>query len=201
MTRYWPITRAALTIGSPFGPREGGFHAGQDFPAPDGTPIYACAGGTVLFLGAAGGYGEWIVIDHPSADGGGVSEYGHMWDASAAGLSVGDRVEAGQLIAYVGSNGGSTGPHLHLSVMPHGYDPGAKIDPLGWLRGAAYPADFLWGLGADEQRELLDRTREVWTQLCGPDGRGWQQLGQDANGRNRTVVDALAQVRHAVQSG
>ncbi|MFI6999934.1 M23 family metallopeptidase [Nocardia sp. NPDC050175] len=192
MTRYWPIARETLTVGSPFGPRDDGFHSGQDFPAPDGTPIYACAGGTVLYLGAAAGYGEWIVIDHPAADGGGVSEYGHMWDASATGLSVGDRVEAGQLIAYVGNNGGSTGPHLHLSVMPHGYDPGAKIDPVAWLGAACFPDDFLWALGDDEQRELLDRTRAIWTQLCGPDGMGWPQLGRTADGRHRTVVDALA---------
>lgn len=139
MTRYWPLARDTLTLGSPFGPRPPGFHAGQDFPAPDGTPVYACAGGTVLYLGAAAGYGEWIVIDHPAADGGGVSEYGHMWDAHATGLSVGDRVEAGQLIAYVGNNGGSTGPHLHLSVMPHEYNPAAKIDPVAWLGDAVYP--------------------------------------------------------------
>ncbi|MFI6167887.1 M23 family metallopeptidase [Nocardia sp. NPDC051052] len=192
MTRYWPIARETLTIGSPFGPREDGFHTGQDFPAPDGTPIYACAGGTVLYLGAAAGYGEWIVIDHPAADGGGVSEYGHMWDAGATGLAVGDRVEAGQLIAYVGNNGGSTGPHLHLSVMPYGYAPAAKLDPMAWLGAACFPADFLWALDDDEQRELLDRTRAVWTQLCGPDGMGWPRLGRDENGRHRTMVDALA---------
>ncbi|GAA5085465.1 M23 family metallopeptidase [Nocardia iowensis] len=201
MTRYWPMARGTFTIGSPFGPRAGGFHAGQDFPASDGTPIYACAGGTVLHLGAAGGYGQWIVIDHPTADGGGVSEYGHMWDAGATGLSVGDRVEAGQLIAYVGNNGGSTGPHLHLSVMPHAYDPSAKIDPMAWLHGAAYPGGCLSALGDDEQRELLDRTRAVWTQLCGPDGRGWPQLGQNAKGQNRSFVDALAQVRQATHAG
>lgn len=141
MPRCWPLTRDTLHMGSPFGPRESGFHAGQDFPAADGTPIYACAGGTVLYLGAASGYGQWIVLDHPSADGGGVSEYGHMWNAGATGLSVGDRVEAGQLIAYVGNNGESTGPHLHLSVMPRAYAPAAKIDPLPWLADARYPSD------------------------------------------------------------
>lgn len=139
MTRYWPLARDTLTFGSPYGPRPGGFHAGQDFPAADGTPFYACAGGTVLYLGRATGYGQWIVIDHPAADGGGVSEYGHMWDARATGLRVGDRVEAGQLIGYVGNNGESTGPHLHLSVMPYGYAPAAKVDPLVWLVGADYP--------------------------------------------------------------
>lgn len=141
MPRYWPLTRETLHLGSPFGPRPGGFHAGQDFPAPDGTPIYACASGTVLYLGAAAGYGQWIVIDHPADAGGGVTEYGHMWDARATGLRVGDHVKAGQLIGYVGSNGQSSGPHLHLSVMPYDYRPATKIDPLGWLAGADYPGE------------------------------------------------------------
>ncbi|MCM6779044.1 M23 family metallopeptidase [Nocardia sp. CDC159] len=200
MTRYWPLRKGTFTIGSPFGPRAGGFHAGQDFPAPDGTPIHACAAGTIIHLGAAAGYGQWIVIDHPAAEGGGVSEYGHMWDARATGLSVGDWVEAGQVIGYVGNNGQSSGPHLHLSVMPYGYDPAAKVDPLSWLRGAGYPGGFLWALGDDEQRELLDRTRQVWEQLRGPEGRGWPQLGRGARGEDLSFVDALAEVSRAARS-
>lgn len=115
-------------------------HAGSDFAAPDGTPFYACAGGTIIAIGHAQGYGQWILIDHPETDGGGVTEYGHMWDAFATGLKLGQRVEAGQLLGYVGSNGQSTGPHLHLSVMPKDYNPSAKIDPAVWLRGAGFPS-------------------------------------------------------------
>lgn len=136
--RLYPLPQQ-FPITSGFGPRSGGFHSGSDFAAPDGTPFYACQGGTVQFIGPAAGYGQWLVIDHPTADGSGVTEYGHMWDAYATGLHVGSRVEAGQLIGYVGSNGGSTGPHLHLAVMPHAYDPNAKIDPAPWLHGAGYP--------------------------------------------------------------
>ncbi|MDH6279549.1 peptidoglycan DD-metalloendopeptidase family protein [Prescottella agglutinans] len=137
--RFWPLRDGTFTLSSGFGPRWGSVHAGQDFAATDGTPFYACQGGTVLYIGAADGYGQWIVIDHSDADGSGVTEYGHMWDAYATGLKPGDRVEAGQLIGYVGSNGQSTGPHLHLSVMPYAYNPASKIDPLQWLSGAAYP--------------------------------------------------------------
>lgn len=150
MPRYWPLTRDTLRQGSPFGPRDGGFHAGQDFPAADGTPFYATAGGTILYLGNAAGYGQWIVVDHPTADGGGVSEYGHMWDARATGLAVGDRVEAGQLLGYVGNNGQSSGPHLHLSVMPYSYDPATKVDPMPWLTGAGYPGE------AAEEEPVVD---------------------------------------------
>ncbi len=140
MTRYYPLPQQ-FPAGSGFGPRGDGFHSGTDFPAPDGTPFHACQGGTVQFIGPATGYGQWLVIDHPTEDGGGCTEYGHMWDAYATGLHVGARVEAGQHIGYVGSNGGSTGPHLHLAVMPHAYDPNNKIDPMPWLAGSRYPGE------------------------------------------------------------
>lgn len=143
MDRYWPLKKDTFTLSSPYGSRWGTLHAGQDFAARDGTPFYACAAGTVLFIGAAGGYGQWIVIDHPAEVGGGTTEYGHMWNAFATGLKQGQHVEGGQLIGYVGSNGESTGPHLHLSVMPLGYAPNRKIDPMLWLSGARYPGELV----------------------------------------------------------
>ena len=138
--RFWPLAKGTYTLTSGFGPRWGTIHAGQDFAAKDGTPFYACQGGTVLYIGPADGYGQWIVLDHSDEDGAGVTEYGHMWNAFATGLKIGDRVEAGQLLGYVGSNGQSTGPHLHLSVMPREYNPAKKINPMSWLANAAYPA-------------------------------------------------------------
>ncbi|WP_411815484.1 peptidoglycan DD-metalloendopeptidase family protein [Gordonia sp. SND2] len=113
-------------------------HSGVDLAAPDGTPFYACAGGTVLYIGPARGYGEWIVLDHPDSEGGGCSEYGHMWNSRATGLKVGDWVNAGQKIGFVGSNGESTGPHLHLTVWERAYG-GKRIDPETWLDGAPHP--------------------------------------------------------------
>ncbi|MCM6776735.1 hypothetical protein NDR87_22365 [Nocardia sp. CDC159] len=64
--------------------------------------------------------------------------------------------------------------------------------------GVGTEEDFMSALNEAEQRELLDKTREIWTQLRGPDGQGWPQLGQDTHGRNRTPVDALAAVGEAV---
>ena len=93
-------------------------HWGQDFAANDGTPIYAAQAGSVQYIGAAQGFGQWIVIDHPAPVGGGTTVYGHMWDAFATGLKPGFSVAAGQHIAYVGSNGQSSGPHLRSA--PHG---------------------------------------------------------------------------------
>ena len=103
---------------SPFGmrvhPTTGAYlmHWGQDIAAPYGTPIYAAGAGVVTAAGPASGYGHWITIDH----GGNLTTvYGHMY---AAGLLVhaGQTVTAGQQIATVGSDGDSTGCHLHLEV-------------------------------------------------------------------------------------
>jgi hypothetical protein len=134
--RAYPLKAGTFSISSGFGNRAGGFHYGLDFAAKDGTPFYACQAGTVQYIGAADGYGQWIVIDSDDAQGGGCVEYGHMWNAFATGLKVGSKVAAGQLIGYVGSNGGSTGPHLHITVWPRGYGDGARIDPAGWLKAA-----------------------------------------------------------------
>lgn len=143
--RYWPLG-AGRVVTSPFGPRSGGFHAGADFGRDGGSagmPVYACQGGTVIKAGAASGYGGpdpagWLVVDHSDADGAGCTEYGHI----IREVALGQRVEAGQRIGRInpdqGTNGG-VAPHLHLSLMPREYNPGAKIDPLPWLAGAREP--------------------------------------------------------------
>ena len=144
--RSWPLPRNKIRITSRFAGRTNPVtsrpenHSGTDFAAPDGTPFYAVADGTVQYIGKASGYGQWIVIDHPASVGGGCSEYGHMWNAYATGLKVGDKVKKGQLIGYVGSNGQSTGPHLHLTIWEYGYG-GRRVDPETWLQGADYPGE------------------------------------------------------------
>ncbi|WP_328287051.1 M23 family metallopeptidase, partial [Mycobacteroides abscessus] len=118
MPRFFPLKAGSFRWGSGFGPRSGTAHLGQDFEAVDGTPIYAAQGGDVAYIGAAAGFGQWIVLDHPVVEGAGTTVYGHMWNAFATGLKQGDRVSAGQLIGYVGANGQATGPHLHFEVHP-----------------------------------------------------------------------------------
>jgi murein DD-endopeptidase MepM/ murein hydrolase activator NlpD len=99
-------------ITSHFGPRWGRLHAGTDFGVPIGTPVYAASHGTVLAAGPASGYGRWVKLAHP----GGINTvYGHI---SSAAVTVGQAVQAGQLIAYSGNEGRSTGPHLHFEVRP-----------------------------------------------------------------------------------
>jgi len=163
------MPQGSYTISSGFGPRWGQHHSGIDLAAPDGTPFYACAGGTIQYIGPATGYGAWIVIDHPDSEGGGCTEYGHMWNAYATGLRVGDWVDAGQLIGYVGSNGQSTGPHLHLTVWDRGYG-GTRIDPEVWLDGCPHPGDApapaalapagtLFGIDVSEHQDGMSLTR------------------------------------------
>ena len=147
-SRFWPVT-ADRFVTSPFGPRDGGFHSGVDFGfngGSGGRPVFAIQSGTVQFSGPAQGYGGpdpagWIVIDSDDSQGSGVFEYGHI--VRDANLTVGAQVQAGQQIGVInpdeGSNGG-VAPHLHLSYMPRGYDPVAKMDPLPLLDGAADPA-------------------------------------------------------------
>jgi len=95
-------------------------HAGIDFGAAWGSPIFAVSDGIVSFAGRHGGHGNYVRLEH----GGGLgSGYGHM---SQIAVAPGTRVRAGQVIGYVGSSGLSTGPHLHFEV----YRGGATINPL-----------------------------------------------------------------------
>lgn len=90
------------------------FHTGIDISASYGTPIRAAAGGTVVFSGWRRAYGLTVIIDH----GDGIATlYAHC---SSLYVSEGERVEAGQVIAAVGSTGLSTGPHLHFEVRRYG---------------------------------------------------------------------------------
>jgi murein DD-endopeptidase MepM/ murein hydrolase activator NlpD len=98
------------------------FHDGIDIGAPIGAPVYAMSAGQVLYAGSASGFGNEIVLSHP----GGVSTvYGHV---SQIFVTSGP-VTAGQVIALVGNEGESTGPHLHVEV--HVQD--QPIDPVAWL--------------------------------------------------------------------
>jgi murein DD-endopeptidase MepM/ murein hydrolase activator NlpD len=94
-------------------------HAGMDFGAAYGSPIYAVADALVTYSGVHGGHGNYVRLDH----GGGLGTgYGHM---SQIAVANGTRVRAGQVIGYVGSTGLATGPHLHYEV----YRSGQIVDP------------------------------------------------------------------------
>ncbi|MBK5231461.1 MAG: peptidoglycan DD-metalloendopeptidase family protein [Thermoleophilia bacterium] len=122
----WPVSG---TITSGFGGRSspGGvgttYHEGLDIAVPEGTPIRAAQGGTVIAASYNGGYGNYTCIDHGNA----LSTcYGHQ---SQLGVTTGQSVDQGQVIGYSGNTGASTGPHVHFEVRING----VAQDPLGYL--------------------------------------------------------------------
>lgn len=98
-------------------------HQGIDFAAPSGTPVYAASDGVVVEARRWGGYGNWVRVRHSN---GLETGYAHL-SRFARGLRAGQRVSQGQVIAYVGSTGASTGPHLHYEIWKRG----ARINPAG----------------------------------------------------------------------
>lgn len=108
-------------------------HAGLDFSAPTGTPIYATSDGVVQAAGFnTDGYGNKVVINHGY---GFQTLYGHMVRVKA---KVGQSVKRGEVIGYVGSTGKSTGSHLHYEVIKRG----AKVDPVYYFFNDLTPAQF-----------------------------------------------------------
>lgn len=104
-----------------FGTRR--LHAGTDFRGATGTPILAADGGTVVFAGPRGGYGNTVIIDH----GGSLATlYAHQ---SRLAVTSGEPVQRGQTIGAVGSTGFSTGPHLHFEVRVGG----TPVNPLNYF--------------------------------------------------------------------
>jgi murein DD-endopeptidase MepM/ murein hydrolase activator NlpD len=116
----WPVSGP---VTSPFGWRWGRMHEGIDIAVPTGTPVHAAQSGRIIFAGWMGGYGNLVVIDH---GGGLATAYGHN---SSIAAGNGQSVAQGQVIAYAGSTGNSTGPHVHFEVRVNG----AAVDPLGYL--------------------------------------------------------------------
>lgn len=135
-----PVSNKDLTrIASGFGYRidpiykTAKFHAGLDFTAPQGTPIYATADGTIGLAGNAGnGYGNHVIINHGY---GYETLYGHMIRVK---VRPGQKVKRGEVIGWVGSTGKSTGPHCHYEVHKNGQ----RIDPVYFFYNDLTPEQF-----------------------------------------------------------
>jgi len=134
-------TNVAPEVSSGFGVRHDPingtqrFHTGIDVAAQEGSPILAAAPGIVQRVGRRGGYGNAVEINNGS----GISTlYGH---ASALAVKEGDRVKAGDPVAYVGHTGRATGSHLHFEVRKDG----KPIDPQSTLNRWEERADVLIG--------------------------------------------------------
>ena len=123
---YEPLANPVDTmyVSSGFGTRWGRMHRGIDLALGEGNPIYAADSGTVYFSGDGGGYGNLIKIDHGN---GMQTYYAHCSRLTAR---QGQYVQRGEVIAFVGSTGNSTGPHLHFEVIING----TCIDPQSMLK-------------------------------------------------------------------
>lgn len=129
------LTRIASGFGTRIDPvyKVTKFHAGLDFTAPQGTPIYATADGTVKEATYnTGGYGNMVLINHGF---GYQTLYGHMYRIKT---KAGMHVKRGQVIGYVGNTGKSTGPHCHYEVHRNG-DP---VDPVYYFYNDLSPEQY-----------------------------------------------------------
>ncbi|MGO1581252.1 MAG: murein hydrolase activator EnvC family protein [Peptoniphilaceae bacterium] len=123
----WPLP-GHYSISSPYGSRfhpilkTYRFHSGIDIPAPSGTPITCVKSGTVIMATAMSGYGNVVMVDHGDK----VTVYAHC---SSLNAGVGQSVSKGDVIAFVGSTGLSTGPHLHFEVRIDG----KTVDPTNYV--------------------------------------------------------------------
>lgn len=116
----WPVRGGVISQGFRAG------HRAIDIAAPIGTPVYAADNGIVIQSGySKDGYGGRVIIDHQIDY---VTLYAHL---SQALVEVGDVVQKGQLIGYVGSTGNSTGPHIHFELRDFGF----LVDPRSLLGG------------------------------------------------------------------
>jgi murein DD-endopeptidase MepM/ murein hydrolase activator NlpD len=116
----WPVNGPVV---SPFGMRWGRLHAGIDIAVPSGTPVRASASGNVIIAGVVGGYGNYICIAHS----GSLSTcYAHN---TSLGVSQGQSVSQGQVIASSGCTGHCLGPHVHFETRING----SPVDPMGYL--------------------------------------------------------------------
>jgi len=128
-----PVARGELS--SPFGYRihpisgEEGVHTGMDIAADEGDPIAAAFFGTVLETGESKGYGKYVLMEHPN---GLCTLYAHCSEIAAEEDMV---LRPGETVAYVGSTGNSTGPHLHFEVRLRGL----RCDPAPLFGERMYP--------------------------------------------------------------
>jgi murein DD-endopeptidase MepM/ murein hydrolase activator NlpD len=145
-------------------------HRGVDYAAPTGTPVKAAGDGVVVFAGTKGGYGKTVILRH-----GGVYStlYAHL-SRYAGGLRRGQRVGQGAVIAYVGSTGLATGPHLHYEFQVNGI----HRDPLN------VPLPRAEGIAADQLPRFEAEAALLLAQLDGTDsdqdGGGVLAMSEDS---------------------
>ncbi len=130
-------------------------HQGLDYAAARGTPVRALGDGTVIFAGWKGGYGRVLEIRHRN---GFITRYGHL-NAFAAGIRRGTSVSISRTVAFVGTTGLSTAPHLHFEVLVNG----KHRDPRVALRNVTGEP-----LAATQRVRFADLKARLFARLDGP---------------------------------
>jgi len=128
-------------------------HLAVDFSAPTGTPVYAASDGTIIVRTFQTGAGNYVKVRHNS-----VYSTVYMHFSKFGKYNVGDRVNQGDIIGYVGSTGWSTGPHLHYEI----HENGKKIDPLKFEPPPAEPVDSIhMDRFNQEKRQWIDNVNKI----------------------------------------
>ncbi|MFV0480492.1 MAG: peptidoglycan DD-metalloendopeptidase family protein [Campylobacteraceae bacterium] len=127
-------------------------HLGIDYAAPKGTPVKAAGNGKVTFVGVKNGYGNTVTISHAN---GYMTLYAHL-NGFKKGLKAGQSVNKGELIAYVGSTGVSTGPHIHLGL----YKNNQAINPNSVIQVTKS------ALAGKEKKAFLEYAKEMKDNLA-----------------------------------
>ncbi|WP_211204056.1 M23 family metallopeptidase [Chloroherpeton thalassium] len=116
------------------------FHAGLDFSASIGTPVYATGNGVIQHVITDGGYGKLVIIDHGF---GYKTVYAHL---SEFNVHSGQQVKRGDVIAYSGNTGVSEGPHVHYEVIKNG----VKMNPVNFMFDDLSPSEYIASLAEVE---------------------------------------------------
>lgn len=151
--RDLPVDNGSVTSGvgwrlDPFGSGRLVFHRGIDIAVPAGTPVRATRQGKVVLAGDDHhGHGNTIILEHDNGD---RTLYGHN---SLLRANVGDTVAAGEIIAFSGSSGRSTGPHVHYEKQPSGRPP---VETAA-VESVAGDKETSPGAIGKKQRDLLEQ--------------------------------------------
>lgn len=137
-------------------------HRGTDYAAPAGTPVVATADGKVVFSGRKGSFGKLLVITHGEHF---ETKYAHLKDY-ARGIKEGIQVKQGQVIGYVGSTGGATGPHLHYEFLIDGVHRNSRTVHESLPQAKS--------ISKDEMPRFKEQANKLISQLAGHNATGTQ---------------------------
>lgn len=217
MNYYLPFG-PAIKLGQPYGSNPGvgpnppGGHNGDDWLTPIGTPVRAAGDGVILHAGQFDDtyadnwgwnlhYGGVMVVLNTDGANGPYFEYGHL---SRALVKAGDRVKAGQVIAYTGNTDGntgvSTGPHCHVGALPPNFDLGTNT--YGRVNPRRYMTRHWTEPKAPAMNAVIEYIRKIaltgWTHKGVPHP-GFMLVGEETQRRVDALTNDVAELNGKVQ--